>query len=94
MNVNVLKNANKVEEEKNRGERMFQEEVEKQRAEGEKEFRRQVIFFFCIFICHLTRSFLFVFFTYPPGGGGPGDGRDELHAAGQGGQSGGGEAVQ
>ena len=33
----------KVEEEKNRGERMFQEEVEKQRAEGEKEFRRQVI---------------------------------------------------
>ena len=43
MNVNVLKYANKVEEEKNRGERMFQEEVEKQRAEGEKEFRRQVI---------------------------------------------------
>ena len=40
--------ANKVEEEKNRGERMFQEEVEKQRAEGEKEFRRQVIFFLCI----------------------------------------------
>ena len=46
---------------------MFQEEVEKQRAEGEKEFRRQVIFFFVfssVFTCHLTRSFLFVFFRW------------------------------
>ena len=74
---------------------MFQEEVEKQRAEGEKEFRRQVILLsLCPFYLSFNKIAFIRLLHISPGGGGPGDGGDELHAAGRGGQSGGGEAVQ